>query len=187
MNEKKRPKISLYRVVVIGCVILVTLHLILLGTSFQRRAAANKLQTNQAVLEQNINALIQINENQSSDLESELESTQAELAGLQSSFPEYGAPFAIYKRGMDLAHSSNVELLGIARLGFELQETTSGSIQMENFLLDVKGNLGACLTYIQQLEQAGLDTVLMENVSIQPEQEQCTLEVRTVGFPQVIE
>ena len=139
------------------------------------------------MLDQNYTELKQINEERLSALQSELELMQAEVADLQSSFPEPGAPFAIYHRGMDLSQSSGVDLESISHLGNDLQETVSGNIQTNNYSIELTGLLDSCLTFIEKLERAGMDTLTMEFVSIWPEEELCSLEIKTVGFPGVKE
>ena len=175
------------RTAIRGSVILAMLHIILLGGTYQRKAAAEKIQSDSAALDQNHAALKQLNEERVSALRFELGLVQAEVDELQSSFPEPGAPFAIYHRGMDLSESSGVSLDSISHLGSDLQETVSGNIQTDNYSIELTGLLESCLTFIQKLESAGLDTVSMEYVSIWPEEKLCSLEIKTVGYPGVEE
>lgn len=175
------------RTAILGSAILAMLHIILLGGTYQRRAAAEKIQSNSAVLNQNYAELKQISEEQLSALQSELELVQAEVADLQSSFPELGAPFAIYHRGMDLSQSSGVNLNSISHLGSNLQETVTENIQTDNYSIELTGLLESCLTFVQKLEKAGMETVIMEYVGIWPEEELCSLEIKTVGYPGVEE
>ena len=175
------------RTAILGSAILAMLHIILLGGTYQRRAAAEKIQSNSAVLNQNYAELKQISEEQLSALQSELELVQAKVADLQSSFPELGAPFAIYHRGMDLSQSSGVNLNSISHLGSNLQETVTENIQTDNYSIELTGLLESCLTFVQKLEKAGMETVIMEYVGIWPEEELCSLEIKTVGYPRVEE
>ena len=175
------------RTAILGSAILAMLHIILLGGTYQRRAAAEKIQSNSAVLNQNYAELKQISEEQLSALQSELELIQAEVDDLQSSFPELGAPFAIYHRGMELSQSSGVYLDSISHLGSDLQETVAGNIQTDNYSIELTGLLESCLTFVQKLERAGMDTLTMEYVGIWPEEELCSLEIKTVGYPGVEE
>ncbi len=163
------------------------LHIILLGGTYQRSAAAEKIQSDITSLDQNYAALKQINEEQLNALQSELDLIQAEVADLQSSFPELGAPFAIYHRGMDLSQLSGVNLNSISHLGSNLQETAAENIQTDNYSIELVGSLESCLTFVQKLEIAGMETVTMEYVSIWPEEELCSLEIKTVGYPGVEE
>ena len=187
MNNKSKRIFSPMRAAILGSVILAMLHIILLGGTYQRRAAAEKIRSDSGELDQNYAALKQINEEQVSSLQSELELIQAEVAELQSSFPELGTPFAIYHRGMDLSQSSGVGLDSISHLGSDIKETASGNIQTDKYNIELTGLLESCLTFIQKLESAGMDTLTMEYVSIWPEEELCSLEIKTVGFPGVEE
>lgn len=187
MNKKSKRVFSPIRTAILGSVILAMLHIILLGGTYQRRVAVEKIQSDYAALDQNYAELKQISEEHLSALQSELDLIQAEVADLQSSFPELGAPFAIYHRGMDLSQSSGVDLNGISHLESDLQETVSGNIQTDNYSIELTGLLESCLTFIQKLERGGVDTVTMEYVSIWPEEELCSLEIKTVGYPGVEE
>ena len=187
MNNKSKRVFSPMRTAILGSVILAMLHIILLGGTYQRRTAAEKIRSDSAALDQNYAALIQISEEQLSALRFELGLVQAEVDDLQSSFPEPGAPFAIYHRGMDLSQESGVDLDSISHLGSDLQETVPGNIQTNNYSIELTGLLDSCLTFIQKLERAGMDTLTMEFVSIWPEEELCSLEIKTVGFSGVEE
>lgn len=187
MNKKSKRVFSPMRTAILGSVILAMLHIILLGGAYQRKVAAEKIQSDIAELDQNYAALKLISEEQVSSLQSELALIQAEVADLQSSFPELGGAFAIYHRVMDLSQSSGVDLDSISLLGSDLQETTSGNIQTNNYSIELTGLLESCLTYIQKLESAGMDTLTMEYISIWPEEKLCSLEIKTVGYPGVEE
>lgn len=187
MNKKPKRVFSPMRTAILGSAILAMLHIILLGGSYQRSVAAEKIQSDIAELDQNYAALKLISEKQVSSLQSELALIQAEVDDLQSSFPELGAPFAIYHRGQDLSQSSGVDLDSISLLGSDIQETASGNIQTNNYSIELTGLLESCLTYIQKLESAGMDTLTMEYISIWPEERICSLEIKTVGYPGVEE
>jgi hypothetical protein len=163
------------------------LHLILLGGAFLRRSAAKTLQENRLTIEENNQWIKEKNEEQYRELKAELDLIQAEVNDLQASFPNLGAPFAIFPKGMDLAQNSQVELQSISSNGVEIQETTSGTVQTERYSIELNGSLSACLTFIRQLEQAGMETVALEYLAIYPEEELCSLEIMTVGYSQTME
>lgn len=163
------------------------LHIILLGGTYQRRAAAEKIQSDIAELDQNYAALKLISDEQVSALRLELGLIQAEVDDLQRTFPELGGAFAIYHRVMDLSQSSGVDLDSISLLGSDVQETASGNIQINNYNIELTGLLESCLTFIQKLESAGMDTLTMEYLSIWPEEKLCSLEIITIGYPGVEE
>jgi len=187
MNNKSKGIFSPMRAAILGSVILALINIILLGGAYQRRVAAEKIQSDRITLDLNYTELREINDEQLSALRFELGLVQAEVDDLQSSFPELGAPFAIYHRVMDLSQSSGVGLDSISHIGSDLQETALGNIQTDNYSIELTGLLESCLTFIQKLESAGMDTLTMEYVSIWPEEELCSLEIKTVGFPEVEE
>jgi len=187
MNNKSKRVFSPMRAAILGSAILAMLHIILLGGTYQRRAAAEKIRSASAALDQNYAELKQISEEQLSALQSELELVQAEVTGLKSSFPELGAPFAIYHRGMDLSQSSGTKLDSISHLGSNLQETAAENMRIDNYSIELVGSLESCLAFVQKLEIAGMETVTMEYVSILPEEELCSLEIKTVGYQGVEE
>ena len=187
MNQTPKRILSPVRIAIIGCVILAMLHAILLGGTYLRQTAAKTLQENRTAIEQNYAMIIVMNEEQRSVLQSQLEVAQAEVADLQASFPNLGAPFAIYPRGMDLSLSSDVNLQSISMISKDLHETVSGTIQTERYSVELNGSLFSCLTFINQLEQAGLDTVALEYATIWTEEELCSLEIITVGHPPTTE
>ena len=183
MNQTPKRILSPVRIAIFGCVILAMLHIILLGGTYLRQSAAKTLQADRSAIEQNYTEIIGMNEEQRSDLQAQLEVAQAEVADLQASFPNLGAPFAIYPRGMDLSQNSDVNLQSISSISKDLQETVSGTIQTERYSVGLKGSLISCLTFIKQLEQTSLDTVGLEYATIYPEEELCSLEIITVGYP----
>jgi len=187
MNNKSKRIFFPLRTAILGSVILAMMHIFLLGGTYQRSVAAENIQSNTAELDQNYAALKQISDEQVSALRLELGLIQAEVDDLQRSFPELGAPFAIYHRGLDLSQSSGVDLDSISLLGSDIQETTSGNIQTNNYSIELTGLLESCLTYIQKLESAGMDTLTMEYISIWPEEKLCSLEIKTIGYPGVEE
>ncbi len=187
MNQTPKRILSPVRIAIFGCVILAMLHVILLGGTYLRQNAAKTLQDDRAAIEQNYTEMIGMNEEQRSTLQTQLEVAHAEVADLQASFPNLGAPFAIYPRGMDLSRSSDVNLQSISSISKDFQETVSGTIQTERYSVELNGSLISCLTFIKQLEQASLDTVGLEYATFWPEEELCSLEIITVGHPPTAE
>ncbi len=170
------------RIAIFGSLIFAAINVILLGAIYQRRSAAETLQEDRRTLEDNLSVLEQIGEEKLSNLQAELESAQEKAKELQNSFPEIGAPFAIYPQGKVLATRSKVELVGIALLNVEFKESPSGPIQMRLYFLELEGNMSNCIHFLGQLEDAGQQTVSMQNITISPEEEACEFEVQTFGF-----
>lgn len=183
MNQPKSRFITPRRIVIFICVILGLIHVTLLGWTLQRRSASTQLAEDRLVLEDNLGQLQQINQDQLDDLQGELENVQAEITALEASFPELGAPFAIYRRGLDLAQQSQLALLEISLVGSETLETASGLIVKKEYNIETQGSLENCLDLIDSLEKEGLDSVILEFASIIPAESQCSLKISTLGYP----
>lgn len=182
MNQPRTSLTSPRRIVIVLCVILGLLHVILLGWTLQRQSASTQLSDDRLVLEDNLDQLQQINQDQLDELQEELDMIQAEVATLETSFPDLGIPFAIYRRGMDLAQSSQMELLEISLINSETLETVSGLVVKNQYKIETQGSLENCLVFIDNLEKAGLDTISLEFASLIPAESRCSLEISTLGF-----
>ena len=182
MNQPRTGLIVPRRIVIILCVILGLLHVILLGWTLQRQSASAQITDDRLVLEENLDQLQQINQDQLDELQEELDLIQAEVTTLETSFPDLGTPFAIYRRGMDLAQSSQMELLEISLINSETLETVSGLVLKNQYTIDTQGSLENCLVFIDILEKAGMDTINLEFASIIPAENRCSLEISTLGY-----
>lgn len=187
MTEKRSLILVFLRVIIIFCVILGSLHLIMLGFTYQRKTAASQLQADQAILMENLGQLQEINQEQLDQANQELKSIQDENAVLEESFPEIGAPFAIYRRVEDLANQSSVHLDSVSIISSEYLDTVSGEVIRKQYGIEVNGSLEACLDFISALEDAGRDTVILDFMSIQPEENLCSIEVNTLGYTEAID
>lgn|GEM_PF-1344858 len=183
MNQKNDRLLTPRRVAIALSVILGVVHVILLGWTLQRRSATAELAADQIVLEENLSQLEEINQDQLDALQVELARVEGEVIQLEDSFPDLGTAFAIYRRGLDIAQSSSVELLSIGLLSSDIQETTSGDVMIKQFNLEVGGTITQCLNFVQALEDAGAGSLAVEGVTINPEDVQCSLEISTFGFP----
>lgn len=187
MNQPKSRFLTLRRIVIFICVVLGLVQVILLGWTLQRRSASTQLAEDRQVLEDNLDQLQQINQDQLDALQAELESVQAEVSTLEASFPELGAPYAIYQHGLDLAQGSQVGLLEISLVGSDRLETVSGLIVKKDYSIETQGSLENCLDFLDSLEEAGIDTVILESASFIPAEFQCSLEITTLGYPSIMD
>lgn len=183
MNQKKDRFLTPRRVAIALSIILGVVHIILLGWTFQRRSASAELAAGQAALEENLSQLEEINQDQLDDLQDELGRVEDEVIQLEDSFPELGSAFAIYRRGLDIAQSTSVELLRVGLLSSDIQETISSDVLIKQYSLEVGGTTNQCLTFVQALEDAGAGSLAVEGVTINPEDLQCSLEISTFGYP----
>ena len=183
MNQPKSSRVTPRRIVIVLCVILGLLHVILLGWTIQRRSASTQLEDDKLVLEENLDQLQQINQDQLDTLQAELDEVLEELTELEASFPELGTPFAIYRRGLDLTQESQVELQQISLVGSESLDTVSGLVLIKQYRIETLGTLENCLAFMNNLEQAGADTIILEFANIVSAERQCSLEISTLGYP----
>ncbi len=183
MNQAKPRLLNPRRVVIFLSVLLGLMHVILLGWTIQRRSAAAQLDNDKLALQENLGQLQQINQDQLDALQAELDALQLEVAELENSLPLLGPPFAIYRRGLALAQQSQVELLEISLIASEPLDTVSGLIIRQEYNIETEGSLENCLEFINNLEQAGQDTVILELASIDPGDNRCSLDINTIGIP----
>ncbi|TFG49358.1 MAG: hypothetical protein E4H33_02440 [Anaerolineales bacterium] len=181
MNRKN--KLSGIRVGLIFSLIAAMLNLIFLGGASLRQKAAEQLELDHSTLEENFTQLEKVNQDQLDALRADLEIIQAEVVELEASFPELGAPFDVFSRGLELAQASQLDLISIYAVNSELQETASGILLFEEYDLELNGSLINCLTFIEKIETAGLDSVVMQSAGIFPADGICSLEIKTMGYP----
>jgi hypothetical protein len=185
--NRKQSNISGLRIGIIASVIAAMLNVILLGTTFQRRSASEQIEADSQVVEENYTELVKVNLDQLDDLQNELNLINAEISDLEASFPELGSSFALFQRAVGLSTKSNVDLRSISRIGTDLQETTSGTILFDDYGIELRGTLVDCFQFIEEIETAGMDTVVMQYASFWPEESLCSLEIKTIGIPAVPE
>ena len=183
MKESNPRILTLRRLVIFLCVILGLVHIILLGWMVQRNQAARQLTDDRLILQENLDQLQEINQDQLDELQAELSTIQADVSSLEASFPEMGAPFAIFRRGLDLTENNQVELLEISLVTTESVDTVSGLIQRNEYTIETSGSLQNCLGFLASLEQAGQDTIILEFANFDPETDLCSFEISTLGFP----
>jgi Tfp pilus assembly protein PilO len=185
VNQKKNRLLTPRRIAIALSVILGVVHVILLGWTLQRRSAIAELAAGQTALEENLNQMEEINQEELDTLQNELASIENEVLQLNNSFPELGSTFAIYRRGLNIAQSSSVELLSISLLNSDVQETVSGNVLTKQYSLEASGAPTQCLTFVQALEDAGAGSLAVEGVTIAQEDAQCSIEISTFGYPPV--
>jgi len=185
--NRKQSKISGLRIGIMASVIAAMLNVILLGTTFQRRSASEQIEADSQVLEENYTELVKLNLDQLDDLQNELNLINTEVSDLEASFPELGSSFALFQRALGLSTKSNVDLRSISRSGSALQETASGTLLFDDYNIELRGTLVGCFTFIEEIESAGIDTLVMQYASFWPEESLCSLEIKTIGIPPVLE
>ena len=180
---KNKYKITGVRVGLILSLLAAVVNLIFLGSALLRRNAGNQLEADQIALQENFTQLETVNKEQLDALQADLELIQAEVIELESSFPELGAPFNLFNRGLELAQVSQLELLSISSVNTEIKETGSGLLILEEYDLELVGDLDSCLAFIERVEADGLDSVVMQYAGIIPVDGTCSLGIKTMGYP----
>ena len=183
MKQPKSNRISLRRIAIIFSVILGLAHVILLGWTLQRQNAASQLAGDEAVLAENLDQLQLINQAELDSLQAELEVIQTEITDLENSFPVLGAPFAIYQQGYNLALQNQLDLLELSLITTDQLETFAGLVVKEQYNIELTGSLGSCLAYLEDLEHAGADTIILDYANFLPADNRCSLEISTLGHP----
>ncbi len=184
---KKNSRLSGIRVGLILSLVAAVVNLIFIGSVSLRQNATKQLEIDRLVLEENFSELEKVNRDQLDTLQADLDNIQAEVVELEASFPELGAPFDVFNRGLELGESSQLDLISISSTNSELQETVSGVLIFEEYDIELIGTLVNCLTYIEKIEAAGLESVVMQSASILPEEGICSLEVMTMGYPSALQ
>ena len=72
-------------------------------------------------------------------LQADLDRIQAEVLELESSFPELGAPFNVFNRGLDLAEASQLELFSIVISKYRSKGNNFWRLILEEYDLELVG------------------------------------------------
>jgi len=182
MKRATTRRLSFLRIAIAASVLFGVINIILVGAAYQRRSASLELVAEKNALEENINSLKKINQAELDELQVELDMIRVEVADLEASFPELGAPFAIYRRARDLALESQVNLQSLASQSTDYHETYSGLVVEKQYSIDLMGAMEDCITFVGLLEEAGRDTLTMKSVYLVPQDSICSIDVSLIGF-----
>lgn len=182
MKRATTRRLSFLRIAIAASVIFGLINIILLGATYQQRSASQELVAQRSALEENIDSLKKINQDELDELQAELDLIRSEVADLEDSFPELGAPFAIYRRARDIALESRVNLQSLASQSTDYHETNAGLVVEKQYSIDLVGAMEDCITFIGLLEEAGRDTLTMKSVYLVPQDSTCSIDVSLIGF-----
>ena len=164
--------------IIIGVtIVLAALNMAFLGSSFQKNRQAVDLQGQVEGLTTNLEQLREAEREGLQSLEDQLSDAEAHLAALEASFPEIGTAFDIYRRGFELAETSNVALLSVRRLGGTTQTTVVGTLDVVSYNVQSAGDLGGCLSLLSRLEREGLQTLALNRIYIDLTDDACNFDV----------
>jgi hypothetical protein len=156
---------------------LAGVNLFVLTRTLQITRAGRELAAQTAPLKANLAELQRAKEEGFASLRKDIALAEQELNSLRSSFPQAGAPFDLYRRGMTLAQSSRVEIVSVERGSTTVDDTTMGELTKTTYTIETRGSMQHCLTFMSQLEDEGLSTVALDNISIDPTAEECNFDV----------
>lgn len=148
-----------------------------LGLRFQRKRTSRALTQQLEPIEIDLEELRQAEREGFKKLQVEVDTAEARLASLESSFPELGAPYNIFRRGFELASASSVEVTSVQRGSTVVEDTVLGPLITTTFNLESVGDLVPCLGLLSLLEHDGLHTLALEDIHIEPAQSVCSFDV----------
>lgn len=182
MRRLRTLRLTPTRIAYILATAIAVLLLILLGSTRRREQATAELEIQINAIENNLAGLQNLKEDTLESLRTDLQFAQAHTSELERSFPDLGAPIALYPTAFDLATQDNVELLQVDRRGKEPQETVIGVLSHERYGIHGTGTAQACLSFMSDLEDLGIKTVTVNDIAINVSEGDCSFEVLTVGF-----
>lgn len=128
-------------------------------------------------LQESLDQLRQVEQEGLEGLAAEAKEAEAELATLRAGFPKLGEPFDLFRRGFSLAASHQVEIERVDRGSSVLEETPVGYLSITAYTLRSTAELADCLAYTGSLEQAGLETLALDNMTMAPGDQRCDFQV----------
>jgi hypothetical protein len=163
------------------CVILATADLWFVGGYLRMSRSIDGLQ-NEAVLLEGDLAQLQAAEAQGlQSLQDTLKASQDRLAALKAAFPNTGEGFDLFRRSFELAGATGVEIQSIRRVSDTSQSSPAGTIREVTYAVDATGELGQCMSLLKRLEDEGLQTLALDNISIDPAAEECNFDVHVAS------
>ena len=156
---------------------LVATNVALVGASLLNYRAAAELETQIDGLEFSLEQLSEVDAEGLHNLESELSTAEADLRGLEASFPEIGAPFDLYRRIFELAGARRVDLNLVRRLEGSTQDTIVGTLEVTTYKVEAAGTASRCLSLLADLEREGLQTLALNKILVDPPAQVCNFDV----------
>lgn len=172
------------RIALLGSVITAVILVILVGASWQRRAASQSLQNDLEVIEENFTQRKQSDLERLAELETELAQAQDQVQELKGAFPDPNQGFALYQQALDLARGSQMNLARISRSGSEVLETDQGTVQATTYSLVLTGTAEHCTDFLGSLEDAGMQSLATDQTRISTTEEICELDARVFSLPE---
>lgn len=183
MIEKDLLKITPFRIAFLGIIITTAFLVILVGATIQRKNAASTLKKDISAIEANFSKRKQADLARIKELEETLAQAESEVQTLMSYFPESGKVFSLYQQAQEIAIRSQCTLFEISRESMETLGTSQGQVKSTLYHMRLKGNPRNCITFIENLEQNGLQTIDIQDILITPRLQRCELDVQVLQLP----
>ena len=165
------------RVALALAVLLGMANSLLIASAFLNRSAAGELAVQVIDLTGSLTQLRQVEQEGLRGLEEGALSAEAELASLEQSFPQIGEPFDIYRQGFALARANQVEIRGMETGSSSFEETPIGLLKITTYRIDGVGQHLNCIRLLGALEQTGLETLALDEITLDLEDQACNFEV----------
>lgn len=175
-------KENLSRIVLVIGTVLAAMLAGLVFAAEMRLRSATAVAANVEAMELNLSELEELGQEGLESLRTELVQADENVAALEESFPEIGGPFDLYNRSYDLAGTSGVEIGTVERVDTVVQDSAIGPIIANRFRINSFGSLSDCLVFIAKIERAGLQSLAVDNIYIQPMEDVCNFEVEIIGY-----
>ncbi len=165
------------RVLLVAAIVIAVVDAAFAASTLINQRNAEDLGLQVMALQESLDQLRQVEREGLEGLAAEAEEAEAELAALRAGFPKLGEPFDLFRRGFSLAASHQVEIERVERGSSVLEETPVGYLSITTYTLRSTAELEDCLAYTGSLEDAGLETMALDNVTMAPGDRRCDFQV----------
>jgi hypothetical protein len=172
--------LSPWRMALLLCAALVSLHLILLIGASLRSQTAERVQLQIQDARSNLSNLEVIELQEIDSLQAELSGMQTKLAELEQGAPAPGSSYAVYRRSFDHAVGLQAELVSISLTGTELQATVAGQVEADIYRLQLVADRATCLTLIGRLETEAGPTLAVDDLAVDAVNDSCAFTLAVV-------
>lgn len=167
------------------CVILAAADLWFVGGYIQKQRMIDTQEVQAMLLEDDLGQLQAAEAQGLQSLQDALKASQDRLAALKAAFPHTGEGFDLYRRSFELAGSTRVDIQSIRRISDASQSSPAGTIREITYSIEATGGLSQCMNLLKRLEAEGLQTLALDNISIDPAAEECAFDVHVASVTPV--
>jgi hypothetical protein len=149
----------------------------LLASTFQKKKLTRQVTAQLEPIELDLAELRQAEQEGFKKLQADVDRAEAHLMSLERSFPDLGASFEIFRRGFELAEESGIEVASVYRGSTVVRETVLGHLFTTTFSIKSNGDMQSCLGFLSRLEKEGLQTLALDRIDLNPDQQACNFDV----------